>query len=309
MMFPANGVRTPAGGGAVRVVDDLPGAALGHALREVAHALQRRGDGERSVGAVLLPVGFGGGKEEGAVAPVVEFGDDDRAAERAGPIAKRLVRDRQAGAIRKEAVGQPVGLPYVAYRAAVQIVRARTQQRIEGAAAGARHFRIVRAGLKLDFLHGFRRRDKDCAIVGIRDGNTVHQNVVGAHRTAGDGDLGVRVLILHAAHLGVGDKHDRLRQFRRKEGVAAQHRQVGDFLAVDDLTGGGVGGLQHRGVGRNVDQLADLSEFQRDVERGNGLGGDGDAALFRPFEARRNNTHRVGGGSERGERIFALSRW
>jgi hypothetical protein len=154
-----------------------------------------------------------------------------------------LVRDRQTSPIRKEAVGQPVRLANVAHGAAMQFIGARTQQRVERSAAGTGYFGVVGACLQLHFLDRFGRGDKHGAIVRIRDRDTVHQNVIGSHRPAGDRHLGVRVLVLHAAHLRVGDEHDRLCQLGGKERVSPEDRQIGDLLALDELPGGRIGRL------------------------------------------------------------------
>jgi hypothetical protein len=72
---------------------------------------------------------------------------------------------------------------------ALPLVGARFQVRVEHAAAGARHFRVVGIGLDLDLFDGFQCRNDDRPVGGVGDRNSVQQVIVAANGTARDGDL------------------------------------------------------------------------------------------------------------------------
>ena len=231
------------GSRAERVVDRLersaPGlkSAPGQALREVPRPFECRGHGKKTGGAIALAVGLSAEEEERLVSPIVEFRDHDGTAERTRPIAEWLIGDWITGAIREEAVRQPVRLANVADRTAMYVVRSRAQQRVKRAAAGASHLGVIGAGLNLQLLNGFGRGDNHRAIVRIGNGDPIHQVVVSPQRTARDRNLRIAVLVLHAGKLRVGDKHDGLRQFADEEWVSPENRQVRDLLGVDQLPG------------------------------------------------------------------------
>src|SRR5260370_32018968 len=93
--------------------------------------------------------------ENRLVPPVVEFGEDYRPANRSTIVVKRSFGPRRSTGVLEESVGQPVGLPCIAYERTVQFVASGLQSCIEDASAGAAHLRVVRASLDLHFLPGF----------------------------------------------------------------------------------------------------------------------------------------------------------
>ena len=75
--------------------------------------------------------------------------------------------------------------------------------------------------------------------------------------------------------------------FDSMNGLRPRFGQVDQLLAVDHLAGGGVGGIEQRRFGGDVDLLGHLAEFEREIDRDGGLRRDHDALALGSLEARR----------------------
>ncbi len=122
----------------------------------------------------------------------------------------------------------------------MQFVASGLQGRIENAAAGASHLRVVGVGLNLDFLRSFDRGNDDRAVHAVGDRNIVNEVVVPSNRSAGDADLRRSALILEAVKSRIADGGDAIIQPRKKKWVASENREVREFLRINHLTVRGI---------------------------------------------------------------------
>ncbi len=264
-------------------------------MREIAHALQRRGRGELRGVRLRIVVVFPGQPEERPVLAVVEFRDDHRSAEAGAEGAVRLRRQGNAGGVIEVVVGRPTGLPHGAEQAAVPLVGARFQVRVEHAAAGARHFRVIGVGLNFHLFHGFQRRNDDRAIGRVGDRDSVQQVIVAPHRTARNRDLRRSALVFHAVVVRVAHRCHVLRQLRHHERIAPQVGEIHQLLAVQHLPLARVGGFHQRHLLGHLHALADRPDLHLEIERDNLLRGHNHVLALEFLEARRLGHQSISG--------------
>ena len=117
------------------------------------------GEGGVAIGSaeavVSLAVLFVGEVEEGFVASVVELGDDDGAADAAGPVHLAVLRTVDAARVVGEGVGVEGFVANAGVGAAVEGVGAGLHDVVEDAALAAAEFGGHAPGLDFDFGEGF----------------------------------------------------------------------------------------------------------------------------------------------------------
>ncbi len=255
-----------------RIVDG-DGAAVGRPrLREVAGALERarhRVDlRERHFAADLLPVVH----EEGLVGAVVEPGDLHRSVDgepRLVPVEAGLL---DAAAVGVEGVRVQLLVAVVLVERAVELVGAALQHDVDDAAAGAAVLRVVDARLHLE-LGGRVGRRHEAQVVRLRRlgagvRHAVEQELVGVGAAAADLEV-VHAAVVERA-VGAAGEGGRVlhagRELRERERIAAEQRQVGHLLAVDDLPAVGTVGVEQRRFGADRHFLGQRPELQGQVE-------------------------------------------
>ena len=187
----------------------------------------------------------------------------------------------------------------------MEFVGADPAGRVEHAAAGAAHLRVIRVDLNLDVRERLDRRVHDRAPGQLGDRDAVEQVVVGPDAAAAQRDAGGVRLVLLAVELRVANRGDRRNRDRNQEGVAARGRQRLENLAVERVTDRGVGRLDERRVGRDGDFLFHRADFQHQVDGQELLGADRESAPLEGLVARERCADRVGGRRHGGERILA----
>jgi hypothetical protein len=106
----------------------------------------------------------------------------------------------------------------------------------------------------------------------------------------------------------IADRCHVLRQLGHHERVAPEVRQVDELLPVEHLALRRRGGLDQRNLFGHLDAVADLANFELEVERDELLRGDNHVLPFDPFEAGGLRDYRIGGGYDLAEAVTTLPR-
>ncbi len=234
-----------------------------------------------------------------------DFGEDDRAADRAG-VAIKGGRVGSAGCV-EVGVGGPVGLAGFAVERAVEGAGAAFEYGIEDAAAGAGDLGVVGVDLQFHLLRGFDGGDDDGAVVEIGDGYAVDEVVVGADGAAGDRDGAGAGLVLKAVEARVAGGGDVGAELGEEIGIAAEVGEIFELLGIDVLAVGGGGAVEERRGGLNLDGFGGGADRELNVDGFKLLGGDDEIFLFIAGEAGLHDAEGVSSGLNGGEDVFAVA--
>lgn len=241
-----------------RVEDLYEAAVLECGLGEVACALElcRYGAGEGADAA--LSEAFVGGKKEGPVFAIVDFGDDDRATDCAAELVATEGSAGLASAVGIEAIGVEHGVAQEVVERAVQGVGAAAHGEADHAAARAAEFRSIRRSIDLEFLDGVDlRHGRDLVVVSACVGCAVDENLVSGTTAAIDAEViscGLRCGI-DACVEPAGDAWGKCEE---QHGVADVERNGLEELILYDGAAVGILHIQKRGSSFYGDGLFDL---------------------------------------------------
>ncbi len=148
------------------------------ALIELGEGGVASGSAEAVVSRAVL---FVGEIEEGFVASVVDLGDDDGAADAAGPVHLAVLRTVDAARIVGEGIGVEGFVANAGVGAAVEGVGAGLHDVVEDAALAAAEFGGHAPGLDFDFGEGFDGDGQGGEVAASVDGNggTVDEGFIG----------------------------------------------------------------------------------------------------------------------------------
>ena len=257
--------------------DDLPAAAGRRRNRgEIAaqHGLGRHeADGFRRVASLDLALVTA--EEE---QPVFQQRSAERAAE--------LVALQRVALGREEVPGVEPVVPHELEHVAVEAIRSRLRDDVDGGGGVVPVARRQRAGLDLELLDRVGERRGEVQVVeGIVVRAAVHDVRHAVGLAAGDGNRDRRVVLV-----GVEIPGRRRRRETGEEnqlrGLAAVERNLVDPLVVDDLSHTRGARFDHGRIGEHRDLFAKVADAQRDLDRRVGVDLQDDAVLHVGVEPR-----------------------